>query len=65
MDLVGELRSRARLYGLGRLAGTGELAQSAREHADLVDLLEHGTTGQAETLIRQHIHHVRGGWATP
>src|SRR4051812_32205051 len=28
VDLVGELRSRARLYGLGRLAATGELAQS-------------------------------------
>jgi DNA-binding GntR family transcriptional regulator len=65
VDLVGELRSRARLYGLGRLAATGELAQSAGEHAALVDLLERGATGQAESLIRQHIHHVRGGWAEP
>ncbi|MFL6142860.1 MAG: GntR family transcriptional regulator [Labedaea sp.] len=63
VELVGELRSRARLYGLGRLAATGVLAESAREHAALVDLLESGATRRAEALIRQHIQHVRGVWA--
>ena len=65
VELVGELRSRARLYGLGRLAGSGVLVESAREHAALLDLIERGDTAATETLIRQHIRHVRGSWAGP
>jgi DNA-binding GntR family transcriptional regulator len=63
VDLVGELRSRARLYGLGRLADTGALVDSAREHALLLDLLDDGDAAAAGTLIHQHIRHVRGIWA--
>lgn len=63
VELVASLRSRARLYGLGRLADTGRLVDSAREHVTLVDLLERGDAGAAETLIRHHIQHVRGVWA--
>jgi DNA-binding GntR family transcriptional regulator len=65
VDLVADLRSRARLYGLGRLAGTGRLVDSALEHVTLVDLLERGDATAAETLIRHHIQHVRGVWAGP
>src|SRR5256885_5192358 len=57
VELVGELRSRARLYGLGRLAGSGVLADSAREHATLVDLIGSGDATGTESLIRQHIQH--------
>ncbi|HEV2784169.1 MAG TPA: GntR family transcriptional regulator [Actinophytocola sp.] len=63
VDLVGELRSRARLYGLGRLAESGVLVDSAREHTTLVELLERGDPDAAESLIRHHIQHVRGSWA--
>jgi DNA-binding GntR family transcriptional regulator len=63
VDLVGELRSRARLHGLGQLADTGALADSAGEHAALLDLIERGDTAGVESLIRQHIQHVRGIWA--
>jgi DNA-binding GntR family transcriptional regulator len=63
VDLVAGLRSRARLSGLGRLADTGRLGDSAREHGTLVDVLARGDAAAAETLIRQHIQHVRGIWA--
>ncbi len=65
VDLVADLRSRARLYGLGQLADTGLLIDSAHEHTRLVDLLECGDRDGAESLMRQHIRHVRGNWATP
>jgi DNA-binding GntR family transcriptional regulator len=65
VDLVDNLRSKARLYGLGRLADGGLLVESAREHIALLDLIEHGDTKGTENLIRQHISHVRGSWATP
>jgi DNA-binding GntR family transcriptional regulator len=65
VDLVAGLRSRARLYGLGRLADTGRLVDSAREHETLVDLLAQGAAAAAKTLIRHHIQHVRGSWAGP
>lgn len=65
VELVGELRSRARLYGLARLADSGVLAGSAREHAELLELIERGDTAGTEALIRRHIRHVRGAWAAP
>jgi DNA-binding GntR family transcriptional regulator len=63
VELVASLRSRARLYGLGPLADTGLLVDSAREHAALVELLERGDAAAAESLVHQHIQHVRGLWA--
>jgi DNA-binding GntR family transcriptional regulator len=63
VHLVADLRSRARLYGLGQLAGTGLLIESAREHTLLVDLLGRGDQAGAESLMRQHIQHVRGSWS--
>jgi DNA-binding GntR family transcriptional regulator len=61
--LVGELRSRSRLYGLQQLADRGQLADSAREHEQLVDLVLAGHGAAAEALMRRHIGHVRGTWA--
>jgi DNA-binding GntR family transcriptional regulator len=60
VEMVGELRSRARLHGLARLADSGLLVDSAREHTALVELLGRGAGDAAERLIRQHIQHVRG-----
>jgi DNA-binding GntR family transcriptional regulator len=65
VELVGDLRSRARLYGLTHLADSGVLIDSAREHATLLDALAKGDAEAAETLMRQHIQHVRGIWARP
>lgn len=61
--LVRSLRIRSRLYGQPRLAEAGALTPSAHEHAELVDLLDRGAGPAAETLMRQHIGHVRGAWA--
>src|SRR5262245_11773225 len=39
VSLVGELRARSRLYGLDRLADSGGLGASAREHMEMLDLI--------------------------
>lgn len=61
--LVGELRSRSRLFALSDLARRGELAASAHEHAQMLDLIEAGDATGLDALMRRHIGHVRGSWA--
>jgi len=61
--LVGELRSRTRLFGLGRLADSGELAASAREHIEMLDLIAAKDRPSLERLMMRHISHIRGVWA--
>jgi len=63
VSLVGELRSRSRLFGLRQLADAGELGPSAREHPQMLDLMEAGDTKGLERLMRRHIAHLRGTWA--
>ncbi len=63
VTLVGELRWRSRLFGLQRLADTGGLAASAIEHVRMLELVAAGDAAGLETLVRQHIGHVRGSWA--
>ncbi|MFF5205409.1 GntR family transcriptional regulator [Streptosporangium sp. NPDC000396] len=64
VDVVRDLRSRARLYGLSALYARGVLVDSAREHLDLLDLLSAGDQAGSERLMRAHIQHVRGIWAS-
>lgn len=61
--VVLELRDRARLFGLARLAETGELIASAREHVALLDQLVAGDAGAVEASMRRHLDHVRHEWA--
>lgn len=61
--IVGELRSRSRLFGLEQLARRGLLVASAGEHEELVDLVVAGDGRGARALMRRHIEHVRGSWA--
>lgn len=63
VDLVANLRARSRLYGLQQLADRGELARSAAEHEEIVELVLQGRAAEAADLMRHHIHHVRGVWA--
>jgi DNA-binding GntR family transcriptional regulator len=63
VSLVGELRSRTRLFGLGRLADSGELASSAREHIEMLDLIAAKDRRGLERLMTRHISHIRGVWA--
>lgn len=58
--LVDNLRARARLYGISRLAETGQLHTSADEHFEILDLIEMKDKAGVARLMEQHINHVRG-----
>jgi DNA-binding GntR family transcriptional regulator len=62
-SIVSELRSRTRLLGLTPLLKSGRLEESAREHHELLDLVEAGDAAGAQRLMERHIGHVRGKWA--
>ncbi|MGI5443992.1 FCD domain-containing protein [Streptomyces shenzhenensis] len=47
-----------------RLADRGRLLATAQEHVDLLDLIIARKADEAEELMRRHIGHVRGVWAT-
>ncbi|SEF95329.1 DNA-binding transcriptional regulator, GntR family [Actinacidiphila yanglinensis] len=64
VDVVSDLRTRTRLLGLAPLLRSGRLDRSAAEHHDLVDLIEARDPAAAEELMRRHIGHVRGLWAS-
>jgi DNA-binding GntR family transcriptional regulator len=63
VDLVGLLRDQTRLFGLAGLGGGPELVASAREHAELLDLIEARDEAGAQRLMTAHLHHARGLWA--
>lgn len=63
-ELATSLRIRTRLYGIAGLARTGKLAASSDEHHELIQLLMAREGDQAEALMRRHIGHSRGSWAT-
>jgi len=63
VDVVGELRSLTRLYGLDLLAEQGRLTASASEHLELLDALAAHDAAETEAVMRRHIAHVRGIWA--
>jgi DNA-binding GntR family transcriptional regulator len=64
VDTVRSLRVRSRLYGMSRLADSGQLLPTSHEHTELLDLVRDGDEAGAARLMRQHIGHVRGSWAT-
>ncbi|WP_426998105.1 GntR family transcriptional regulator [Pseudarthrobacter sp. N5] len=64
VDLATSLRTRTRMYGLKTLSESNRLADSAQEHHELVDLVESGAAAAARELMRRHIGHARGLWAT-
>jgi DNA-binding GntR family transcriptional regulator len=63
VQIVGDLRARARLYGLRGLMESGTLVSSAAEHADLVDLVAKGDAEGARALMDRHIGHIRTTWS--
>ncbi|MCI0387057.1 GntR family transcriptional regulator [Streptomyces sp. CNQ085] len=58
VETVSDLRKRSRLYGLTELAEAGALVASAREHAELLDLMLAGDAAAAEEHMRHHLAHV-------
>jgi DNA-binding GntR family transcriptional regulator len=63
VESVRSLRAQSRIYGLRSLAERGELVASAREHTELLDVVEARNAAGAGELMRRHIGHVRGIWA--
>lgn len=63
VEEVGELRKRSRLFGLNRLADSGQLTASAEEHVQLLDLVVTGDAEGAEACMLGHMSHVRSLWA--
>lgn len=60
--LVRELRMQTRMVNLVRMTHTPELAVSAREHHELLDLLQAGSGDDVEALTVTHLGHVLGWW---
>lgn len=63
VDVVRDLRSRSRLYGLTPLMESGRILQQVAEHEQMVDLALARDRAAMESLVRQHIGHVRSAWA--
>lgn len=62
VEVVCQLRSQTRLYGLSRLVAERRLTASAEEHVGLVDALRRHDVEACEQLMRRHLGHVRGLW---
>ena len=63
LEVVDELRSKTRLYGLAKLVQEHALTGSAQEHHEILDALEANDPARTEDVMRRHIGHVRGLWA--
>ncbi|NED96286.1 GntR family transcriptional regulator [Phytoactinopolyspora alkaliphila] len=63
VDMVAMLRDQTRLVGLSQLRGAAKLIDSAREHEELLDLIEAGDVAGTEDLMTRHLRHARGLWA--
>ena len=63
LTVVAELRSQTRMVGLADMINSPELADSADEHHQMLDLLAEGRGPEVEDLTRRHIGHVVGWWS--
>ncbi|NUR82819.1 MAG: GntR family transcriptional regulator [Nonomuraea sp.] len=63
VEVVRDLRNRARLYGLSQLYARGQLTDSGQEHVQLLDALQAGDADTVRRIMSEHIQHVRGIWA--
>jgi DNA-binding GntR family transcriptional regulator len=63
VDLVAELRGQTRLVGLASLLDRGYLVSSAREHLDLLDLMERRDDAAVEIFMVRHINHIQDLWS--
>ena len=63
IDLVAELRGQTRLVGLASLLDRGQLVASAREHLELVDLMERRETAAVRVFMIRHLNHIQDLWS--
>ncbi|WP_193441239.1 GntR family transcriptional regulator [Actinosynnema sp. ALI-1.44] len=63
VDAVATLRDQTRLYNLDNLAERGALADSAREHREILAAIADRDTARLEELVHAHLRHIRADWA--
>jgi DNA-binding GntR family transcriptional regulator len=63
VSIVKELRSLTRMVNLATMTGSDELAESAREHHLMLDLLEQGDGDALEALLNDHLGHIVLWWS--
>jgi DNA-binding GntR family transcriptional regulator len=61
---VRELRGRSRMYGLSRLAESGQLVDTVREHSEMIEHVKQRQVAAVEQVITRHIGRVRTDWAS-
>ncbi|MGW7285793.1 GntR family transcriptional regulator [Streptomyces sp. NPDC054847] len=64
VEVVSDLRTRSRLYGLNALVTEGRLKASADEHLEILDALLARDRDQVAKITTRHLGHVRGIWAS-
>lgn len=65
VGMVRELRSQTRMVNLAKMTDSPELAQSAREHHEMLDLIGAGDAARLEELTVSHLSHVVAWWGEP
>ncbi len=59
LEIVAQLRSQARLFGLEKIAKAGQLETSSHDHNELLEALESHDAVRAERIMRIHLGLVR------
>jgi DNA-binding GntR family transcriptional regulator len=62
VDMVRVLRNQTRLFDVGKLAASGELIESAVEHAEIVGAIGRRDRRLTETLVDRHLQRLRETW---
>jgi DNA-binding GntR family transcriptional regulator len=63
VDIVRMLRNQSRLFDVGKLFVTGELIESAHEHADILAAIERRDRETTEQLMHRHLRRTRSAWS--
>ena len=62
VEIIARLRGQARLFGLQKIAESGQLEASSRDHDELLAAIENHDPLRAEEIMRAHLGHVRTDW---
>jgi DNA-binding GntR family transcriptional regulator len=61
-EMVARLRNQTRLFDIGKLVVTGELAESGAEHEEILAAIEKRDRRAAEKVVSQHLLRLRKAW---
>lgn len=59
LEIVAQLRSQARLFGLEKIAKDGQLESSSHDHDELLEAIEGHDGVRAEAIMRAHLGQLR------